>query len=76
MSATEVPIDFYFMMLKLQGVTLDEECSCTIEHQVKQIEKHKKEIADAVFKAEKHIEQKYTQEIDQLSKENRELEKK
>lgn len=75
-SATDAPIDFYFMMLKLEGVKLDEECSCTIEHQVKQIEKQKKEIADAVFKAEKHIEQKYTQEVAQISKEKRELEKK
>lgn len=75
-SSTDVPVDFYFMMLKLQGVTLDEDCSRAIENQIMQIEKHKKEITDAAAKAEKRVEQKYTQEIAQLSKEKREVERK
>ena len=74
--STEVPVDFYFVMLKLQGVTLDEDCLHAIENQIMQIENHKKEISDAVDKAEKRIEQIYTQEIAQLSKEKREVEKK
>lgn len=74
--STEVPVDFYFVMLKLQGVTLDEDCLHAIENQIMQIENHKKEISDAVDKAEKRIEQIYTQEIAQLLKEKREVEKK
>lgn len=75
-SSTDVPVDFYFMMLKLQGVTLDEDCSRAIENQIMQIEKHKKEITEAAAKAEKRVEQKYTQEIAQLSKEKRLVERK
>lgn len=75
-SVTDVPVDLYFMMLKLHGIILDEAKISEIELQIKQIEEHNKQLADAVTNAEKQVEQKYTQEISQLLKEKKELEKK
>lgn len=75
-SVTDVPADFYFLMLKLQGIILDQAKINEIELQIKQIEERNKQMADAVTNAEKQAEQKYTQEISQLLKEKRELEKK
>lgn len=75
-SVTDISIEFYFMMLKLQEIVLDERRASTIERQIKQIETTKKEISQAVAKAEKKAEQKYSHEIAQLSKEKKDTEKK